>query len=520
MEERNGGKISDEKNDVKSTNLKSTDSDTLKKSSLCKSKPANSRKHRRHGKKGKKRPFDSGSMVCSSLFAVQSGTSTKRSFLPGLVGEGHRLKNSSMRTVIGDTKGSSKENGNSALTIVAHVGLPKSSMHTEIRSNLDTAENTQSNKSRKAKKRKPKVFSSSQFRNGLDQEKYSALSSSISDIAEIEGVGKNNINASIENKSMPIATKEGGGLTKTLNDESPINNFVSSKVHLDQHVVENPSLSQNKKATTRVIDKSLDCLDCDIKQFQDNVPNTSNRSSASSKVRRRVRKNKSSHKRHEDRVSDDAIALKNECFSDDVYKLPQGHASSVGGNLDFLATDEKQEPSLPPSPIRGVIDTFASSGLPNKQDGQLHLFKEEDVNFSFCVDNDLNNGIFVNHSEKASTSRREAASENLKPADCKDYVSNSTPLCNHRDATHFQDEREVPSLLVNHDMDHCISVDLTRNQDKKLDALHVSPGRSLISCTKKKLLVLDLNGVLADAVLDYRKKLNADKWIDKQAGER
>ncbi|KAG1341952.1 hypothetical protein COCNU_05G001810 [Cocos nucifera] len=531
MEERNRGKISDEKNDMKSTNLKSADSDTLKKSSFSESKLANSRKHRRRGERGKKRLSESGSMVCSSLVAVRSCTSAKRSFLPGIVGKGHRLKNenSSIRTAIGDTKGSSEEKGSSALTIAAHVDLTKSNMHTEISSNSGTVENTRFNKSRKERRRKQKDFSLSQYRTGRDRENYSALSSSISDIAEIEGVGKKNINASIENKSMPIATKEGGGLTKTSNDESPSNNFISSEVHLDQHVVENTSLSQNKKATSKVIDKSLDCFDCDIKQIQDNVPNTllqlaeiggadtSNRASASSKVRRRVRKNKTSHKRHEERVSDDAIELKNEGFSDEVYKLPQGHASPVGGNLKLLATDEKQGPSLPPSPIRGVIENFSSSGLPDKQDDLFHLFKQEDVNFSFRVGNDLTDGISVNHSEKASTSKREAASDNMKPADRKDYVSNVTPLLNRSDATHYQDESEVPPLSVNRAMEHCISIDLTRNQDKKLDALHVSPGRPLISCTKKKLLVLDLNGVLADAVLDYRKTLNADKWIDKQA---
>ncbi|XP_038983472.1 uncharacterized protein LOC103699136 [Phoenix dactylifera] len=303
MEERNRGKISDEKNDVKSTNLKSTDSDTLKKSNLNESKPANSRKRRRHRKRGKIRPSDSGSMVCSSFLAAQSGTSAKRSFLPGIVGKGHRLKNFSIRTAIGDTKGSSEEKENSALIIDAHVDLTKSKMHTGISSNLGTVKNTQSNKRRKAERGKQKVFSLSQYRTGLDREKYSALRSSKSDIAQREVVGKNNINAS----------------------------------------------------------------------------------------------------------------------------------------------------------------------------------------------------------------------ENVKPADRKDYVSNVMPLCNHRDATRYQDGREVPSLSVNHAVEHCISVDLTRNQDKKLDALHVSPGRSLISCTKKKLLVLDLNGVLADAVLDYRKTLNADKRIDKQA---
>nr|XP_010936460.1 uncharacterized protein LOC105056084 [Elaeis guineensis] len=521
MEERNRRKISEEKNDVKSTNLKSTDSSALKKSSFSESRPANSRKHRRHRKRGMKRHSESGSMVCSSLLAVRSDTSATRSFLPGIVGKGHRLKNNSIRTAIGDAKGSS-EKGNSALTIAAHVDLTNGNMHTEISSNSGNVENTRSNKSRRAKRRKQKDFSLSHYRTGLDQEKYFALSSSISDVAEIEGVGKNNMNASIENKSMPIATKEGGGLTKTSNDESPSNNFVSSEVHLDQHVVENPSLSQNKKATNKVIDKSLDCLDCDIKQIQDNKPNillqlaeiggadTSNRESASSKIRRRVRKNKASHKRHEERVSDDAIELKNEGFS-------QGHASPVGSNLELLATDEKQGPSLPPSPIRGVIENFASSGLPDKEDDQFHLFKKGDANFSFHVDHDLMDGISVNHSEKASTSKREAASENMKPADHKDYVSNVMPLSNHRDATHYQDESEVPSLLVNHAMEHCISIDLSRNRDKKLDVLHVSPGRSLITYTKKKLLVLDLNGVLADAVLDYRKTLNADKWIDKQA---
>ncbi|XP_072991769.1 uncharacterized protein [Typha latifolia] len=65
-------------------------------------------------------------------------------------------------------------------------------------------------------------------------------------------------------------------------------------------------------------------------------------------------------------------------------------------------------------------------------------------------------------------------------------------------------------------MEHVLSSELLMNQEKKL-TLHVSPERPLISYQRKKLLILDLNGVLADVILDFRKLLKAPKYIDKKA---
>ncbi|XP_073004750.1 uncharacterized protein [Typha latifolia] len=133
--------------------------------------------------------------------------------------------------------------------------------------------------------------------------------------------------------------------------------------------------------------------------------------------------------------------------------------------------------SLPP-PTRGGIENVPSS--PGKQNNQLDACNKE------CT---LEGKILKDGS----------------------YVKDSTE-CTHSHRNEYQ-QNEVASSLIIHVPENAISSDKTDGQDEKIEAASLSPKGSVIRMGRRKLLVLDLNGLLADINQYYAYAHKAHKKV-------
>ncbi|RZR97909.1 hypothetical protein BHM03_00027180 [Ensete ventricosum] len=162
----------------------------------------------------------------------------------------------------------------------------------------------------------------------------------------------------------------------------------------------------------------------------------------------------------------------------------QCYTAAEEGSLQLLPAGMKEGSSVPPSPIRGVVEKLNSPNLPMKHDNQLGSCNEECASFSFQIDNKVfMDDPSMNHSMEAIQSRTRVGSERVKLAtddnNAADYKHK------HTDASTGQEKEFGRSS--------------TSNVSK--DVVLLMAETSL--CSRKKLLVLDLNGLLADINSEY-----------------
>ncbi|CAL9166291.1 uncharacterized protein LOC135671931 [Musa acuminata AAA Group] len=162
----------------------------------------------------------------------------------------------------------------------------------------------------------------------------------------------------------------------------------------------------------------------------------------------------------------------------------QCYTAAEEGSLQLLPAGMKEGLSVPPSPIRGVIEKLSSPNLPMKQHNQLGSCNEECSSFSFQMDNKVfMDDPSMNHSVEAIQSIIRIGSERVKLATDENNAADYKHK--HTDASTGQEKEFARSSMSN----------------VSKDVVLLMAETSLRS--RKKLLVLDLNGLLADITTEY-----------------
>ncbi|OAY70934.1 putative FCPy domain-containing protein [Ananas comosus] len=175
----------------------------------------------------------------------------------------------------------------------------------------------------------------------------------------------------------------------------------------------------------------------------------------------------------------------------------EGFSNSAEENTKIDTIDRKEGASLPPSPIRGVIDSSSSLCVPVNKNNNL-ASNEESVNFSFQIGGDiLTNDLTVKDAVET----------------CKSRSRDSSQICACIQDNTNESEKGIDLSPTNLAHKNSTSADEIEDQDKKLKAISLSPKESILS-HQKKLLVLDLNGLLADINQDYRNAHKADRKVN------
>lgn len=162
----------------------------------------------------------------------------------------------------------------------------------------------------------------------------------------------------------------------------------------------------------------------------------------------------------------------------------QCYTAAEEGSLQLLPAGMKEGLSVPPSPIRGVVEKLSSPNLPMKQHNQLGSCNEECASFSFQMDNKVfMDDPSMNHSVEAVQSRTRVGLERVKLATDENNAADYKHK--HTDASIGQEKEFARSSMSN----------------VSKDVVLLMAETSLRS--RKKLLVLDLNGLLADITTEY-----------------
>ncbi|XP_039131430.1 uncharacterized protein LOC120267813 isoform X2 [Dioscorea cayenensis subsp. rotundata] len=238
-----------------------------------------------------------------------------------------------------------------------------------------------------------------------------------------------------------------------------------------------------KEVKLKEIDKSLDCI---VQQIHEDTPDNKlqvmihvedsisgkettvgkNRWVAKSKVNKELQK---SH------MHDNGKLLV------EFDNVPDISVVSPKENLETLSSDRLEKLKLPPPPVRKIASDHVTLNIPiNKNNPMFPLYEEEGC-FSFqAVSNVLED----------------------KPSDTSDVRCDEEIIVWRKRGNSF-------SSMRNRGVDHASSLGLM-NKDKKLETMIMQPERAVISLPRQKLLVLDLNGLLADILSDPRKAHKAD----------
>lgn len=185
-------------------------------------------------------------------------------------------------------------------------------------------------------------------------------------------------------------------------------------------------------------------------------------------------------------------------------------AISIEINQKLLSGNFKGELSLPPSPITGVINSFISK--PYMQNNHLDLLNVEEAAFSFqlpnkviCKEINKNDASFVMQCGLGRVAESHGCSQNLR-----DDPSNVVSTEIHGDLV-TQDRENVGSF--SHSSTSKDGSNSKRRKKEVGELVPVLPERSLPCRNRKKLLVLDLNGLLCDIVNDYTAPYRGEKRI-------
>ncbi|XP_020269193.1 uncharacterized protein LOC109844534 [Asparagus officinalis] len=244
-----------------------------------------------------------------------------------------------------------------------------------------------------------------------------------------------------------------------------------------------------------------DSSDATLQAMGDSIAVNSGNGSVPEEVQKSMNK-EVEHSIHEQDGSKDAWALLNEDLTDESYKVPEASGISAEGNLKALS-----------SPIRGVIHDISSVAEPNEKTVSS-LCKKEEVNFSFQTEKKFHSDESSdNHSEKVCSG---VESNNTLPGICKKDDLNATSSCDVKVISN-NPRNEAKSLSIRQSIESSCISDPINFQDKEIEAVLLQPERNLASRTRKKLIVLDLNGLLADFVLDNRNVHKAPKKVGGKA---
>ncbi|PKA65881.1 hypothetical protein AXF42_Ash010290 [Apostasia shenzhenica] len=169
-----------------------------------------------------------------------------------------------------------------------------------------------------------------------------------------------------------------------------------------------------------------------------------------------------------------APADKNELSTEVIHEDPIYFAMSTDCNRKISYANCKVDSCLPPSPIRGVIDSFA--GKSKNHNNEIDSLKDvEMIAFSFQPPNQ--------------------------------YTYKETPKTIFIHGVNETEQEASLSCCCTSEDSPCLEV----KEAQELKS--IQPERLLTSCTRKKLLVLDLNGLLADIVNDYRPAYRVEKKV-------
>ncbi|KAG1347780.1 hypothetical protein COCNU_06G016090 [Cocos nucifera] len=296
-----------------------------------------------------------------------------------------------------------------------------------------------------------------------------------------------NVDDFIENNQiLDVIVKNNGSEKRTGEVSSSVNHFF-------------PEVASNS-CQAEASRTSLEVFECGDADGSDRDP--------ASDVERRVREENVRQPIHADQVPDSIPRQKNESLLDDVRKVREGCLISTGKNQKILPTDYKGV-SLPPSPIRGVIENSISFGLPIKL--KLDTSCVEGSSFSFQV----GERVIMDDSHLNYPNITGAGSETVKVVTCQNNASNFA--YNHGDTSNDQ-EKEVASSSISHAIEGVTSSGVIKDRDEEPKAVTMPPEGALVSHTNKKLLVLDLNGLLADVNPDYRNIHKSHKRVGGKAG--
>ncbi|XP_072951419.1 uncharacterized protein [Typha angustifolia] len=269
-----------------------------------------------------------------------------------------------------------------------------------------------------------------------------------------------------------LAIAEMGSVSTARSESSTVGNLLAAaekqKCALAGHVVANSD--EGEVSPEIAEEKDIERLSCHIYKTKQ-VPRDV---SAALLPSIDVGKN-TQHLTGEFQVLDSSTVQNCGSWSNEVSKTLELCAVSAEGNPK--SAEFREAISLPP-PTRGGIENVPSSL--GKQNNQLDACNKE---------------------------------RTLKGKILKDdsYVKDSIE-CTHSHRNEYQ-QNEVASSLIIHVPENAISSDKTDGQDEKIEAASLSPKGSVIRMGRRKLLVLDLNGLLADINQYYAYAHKAHKKV-------
>lgn len=388
------------------------------------------------------------------------------------------------------------EEEDNALTSTPFVISCESGTSPDFISNPVIIENNSSQ--HKEMETESKEFLDSQCRVGSDPA--ADLNQSSAGDVILDLVDQNNFEASTKN-----IDAEDSSTRQSISDISKnegTNSFNATSEHWIKSTDGHPSIL-TETSLEKEPDKGISSHLCDIELVHKGSSNSvsqvtdgsgachSGKASASEEVKK-SRDEVVKPAMHEEITSVDAVTLPNKDLTDHSGKVPEASVISAEGNLKSFS-----------SPIRGLIHDFISLAEPNEKN-MPNSFRKEEVTFSFPTEEN-----FHNDSEKECSC---IESNDVLSSIGKNDDFGSVPSC-IASGTINGLENGVTSLTVNHAKEDGSTSDLIDCQDKNAEAVILILEKNLISRRRRKLLVLDLNGLLADIILDIRNVHRAQKKV-------
>ncbi|KAJ0980166.1 hypothetical protein J5N97_008421 [Dioscorea zingiberensis] len=470
-------------------------------------KKTKSRKRNRGRRKGRSKSSNHSSVVSPAL-PSHDGISTNNSTLPGTTNMDSSGGNNILESITGNLT-SSVENYSNTLREGLPVVSDSSRVLPEIISDTNSVKVNTTDVSIKPKQKKETNDHDSLE---IDSSDHLAISLSQSETLEMdEMLERDKVDTSLGNNLNIKVLPEDSGSISGPNDNSQGRSSFHLKKGDSSSCLEALHGKESKK---REIGK---CLDCTIEQIPGDKPShqlhilgfaQADGSNMATKSKVRTRKKEMKHAVQDSKEFYGACLQKGMEFNDLINNSSDIETKQ---SMEVIPSDCKDKTSLPPSPIRGVIDDLTSSDLSNKQNGSLDSLNGEEVSFSFhIISNDVKEKSSETCLEKSFGLMNKIVGQNVKPSTHE--ISGSTSSLYNGGVIACQEERATSSP-TSHFMEVVSSSDAIRNQDRSLEKMTLSPQRGVISSNRKKLLVLDLNGLLADIIADPHRTHRAHRKV-------
>ncbi|KAM0937500.1 putative FCP1 domain, HAD superfamily protein [Dioscorea sansibarensis] len=267
-----------------------------------------------------------------------------------------------------------------------------------------------------------------------------------------------------------------------------------------------------KEVKRKEVDKSLDCI---VQQIHEDITDSELQAmihvegSISGKEttvgkNRRIAKSKVKKELHDSHMHGNGKLLV------EIDNVPDISVVSPIENLETLSSDCLEKLKLPPPPVREMASEFVSLNIPINKYNPICRFYEEEGCFSFqTVSNVLEDKSSGNFSTKKCALISTIGAKNMVRNTHEDSTSDTLDVRGDEEIIVWQKRGNSFSSMRTRGVDHVSSLGLM-NKDKKLATMIMQPERAVISLPRQKLLVLDLNGLLADIIFDPRKTFKAD----------